>query len=654
MKNITILLFSLLSTNLYAQDFTVGFGLLSSQKYTEARQYFQARIDSYPQNITANICYGRALGLEGSAGEALHFFDSLAIQHPLNDEIKINQAEALMWNQRYTEARDRYAQLYPKHPDKTYLQIKYAENLSKTGEHLKAMEHIDTVFHTLGDSTASLSHKHIYLAAAHDRSKNRDIKTANILLDHALESHPDDGDVLLAMADLALQNQHSQKAYKLYTQPSAQSADSYRSRRGAVLALYQSQRYEPALELLRDLLATKAKSEDSLLASEIYLSLGMSSQAQKYFQTQNKAHTPTAIQLLQYQANPKAALDLVPDLKTATDRSLKSHELLVHSYSKKQNDSLLSSYLAEGGDSTAYLYRVSIQTQQVENYLHLGYTYGIDSDSGRSTQYETTARLRLAPRSYLIPRLSHKQTDALRGDSSSRASLFTMGYRYRPSAYFSLQADLGLNQYSTRDEALSIYRLSAIYRPRANKYLKFEVKKELQDFNTPLLESGFYTQGASLSYNYLWHQRLGWYSDLSLSTWNDQNTQLNFYNSLYTLLRRKPGLKSGLNLQYMQFSDQRPLQYFSPKSFLLTELFVELHKDVSSSGRWFYHAFGSYGYQQIADESTQTAYRLDLRFGYKIWGESWVSAFIGHSNAANTTASGFAYTTAGLRTQIYF
>ena len=66
LKKITILLIFLSCINGYSQNMKEGFQLLETGKFEKAEQYFQKVLVDYPTNKTANLCYGRAVGLNGN------------------------------------------------------------------------------------------------------------------------------------------------------------------------------------------------------------------------------------------------------------------------------------------------------------------------------------------------------------------------------------------------------------------------------------------------------------------------------------------------------------------------------------------------------------------------------------------------------------
>ncbi len=654
MKNVTILILSLFLSPLYAQDFAEGYKMLDSQNYTEALQYFTHQKSTYPDNITAKICYGRALGLSGSAEAALDFFSTLAREEPSNDEVEINLAESLLWNKKYIEAREKYEKLYQKHPDKKFLRTKYAESLSQTQEHDKALLHIDTVVHDHSDSTALVSHKYLYLAAAYDYVKKNDTRKARALLDHALEHHTDDGDVLMSMADIALQEKKTQEAMRLYKTAEKIESDPYRAKRGQALAYYQSMQYERATYITHALLTQRALVQDTLLLIDIYLAQNKRDEALKIHTATSPNQHMAALQIAQYKSDYESADGLLRQLKSGPTSIIKSLEQGIYFYHKKTQDSLLQAYRELQGEDDAYLNQRAIQIRQTANFADLKYAYGLDSDSGQSHKYTLSTRLRMSPSWYLYPRISQKNTLALRGDSSAQMSQLGVGISRQKHSNLEVHGYLGFIKIASLEGTIPVYDLGLRYRPLPNHYMSLGINKELQDFNTALISQQLGVHSLTAAYNYTWHQRIGWYTHTRYSLWDDHNRQLSFYNSLYLRLKRKPGIKTGINLQYMSFRDAKSSLYFSPNSYLLTEVFIELHKDLTESGSFFYHVLGSVGYQKIEDQKRQSSYRIESSLGYKFWKENHLSLFGGYSNAANTSVSGFAYTTVGVQARVYF
>ena len=79
MKLLMKIVLLVLTTPLLAQEMEKGFDLLESQQYAEAKDYFADVLKQFPDNTTAQICYGRALGLGGDTASAKNYFAKKAV-----------------------------------------------------------------------------------------------------------------------------------------------------------------------------------------------------------------------------------------------------------------------------------------------------------------------------------------------------------------------------------------------------------------------------------------------------------------------------------------------------------------------------------------------------------------------------------------------
>ena len=83
---------TLYSSLCLSQNMEEGFAYLETGKYKKAATFFNKIIAIYPKNKTAEICYGRALGLSGKAKVAVLIFSDLLKKYPQDFEIKLNYA----------------------------------------------------------------------------------------------------------------------------------------------------------------------------------------------------------------------------------------------------------------------------------------------------------------------------------------------------------------------------------------------------------------------------------------------------------------------------------------------------------------------------------------------------------------------------------
>ena len=89
----------------FSQDMQEGYTYLETAKYQQAEIFFNNILEKYPDNKTARLCYGRAIGLNGKSEEAKFIFTILLEDYPSDFEVKLNYGEALLWNSNFLKAK---------------------------------------------------------------------------------------------------------------------------------------------------------------------------------------------------------------------------------------------------------------------------------------------------------------------------------------------------------------------------------------------------------------------------------------------------------------------------------------------------------------------------------------------------------------------
>jgi len=129
--------------SLLGQNMDEGFRMLESGEYHEAKSFFQEVLQQNSENKTANICYGRALGLSGSPSEALAIFYRLSERHPGDQEVNLNLAEAYLWNNNASEASQLYSAILDADPSSVSGYIGLANSQAKMHEYHAALRTLD-------------------------------------------------------------------------------------------------------------------------------------------------------------------------------------------------------------------------------------------------------------------------------------------------------------------------------------------------------------------------------------------------------------------------------------------------------------------------------------------------------------------------------
>ena len=145
--------------------------------------FFETVLKEYPENKTAKLCYGRAVGLLGNSEKAVSIFTDLLKVYPSDFEIKLNYAESLLWNKNYSDAKTFYEGLI-KEDDKSFpALLGYANTLSNLKIYDKALIFVNQALEVLpGNPNALTSKKYIYLGYAYQNQQAQNYEEAEKLL----------------------------------------------------------------------------------------------------------------------------------------------------------------------------------------------------------------------------------------------------------------------------------------------------------------------------------------------------------------------------------------------------------------------------------------------------------------------------------------
>ena len=116
-KKLGLVFIFMLGLSSQAQNMQEGFTNLEKGEFAKAAIFFEDILKTYPDNKTAKLCYGRAVGLSSSPEKATLLFDDLLKTYPDDFEIQLNYAECMLWNKNFIDAKPYYFGLISKHPE---------------------------------------------------------------------------------------------------------------------------------------------------------------------------------------------------------------------------------------------------------------------------------------------------------------------------------------------------------------------------------------------------------------------------------------------------------------------------------------------------------------------------------------------------------
>lgn len=125
---------------LYSQnEIDKGFKMLEKGQFDLAEQFFETYIENYPNNLTAKLCFGRAVGLNGNPEKALSIFNGLLELQPNNIEFQINKAESFLWLKRYKDGLKLYESIKTLDPDNPVVYMGIANSYSSLNQYSQAI-----------------------------------------------------------------------------------------------------------------------------------------------------------------------------------------------------------------------------------------------------------------------------------------------------------------------------------------------------------------------------------------------------------------------------------------------------------------------------------------------------------------------------------
>ena len=670
-----VILVLLVTTSMYAQNMQTGFNYLETGKYEAAQSFFETVLKDYPDNKTARLCYGRAVGLSGNSKEAVSIFTDLLKTYPNDFEIKLNYAESLLWNKNYNIAKPYYEDLIKENNQSFPALLGYANTLSNLKIYDDALVYVNKALDVLpGNPNALNSKKYMYLGYAYQNQQQQNYAEAERLLKENLALFKDDKDTLLNLANLYLISNDLEKARDTYTsiaknpdhkitalnglalvehlngkekdalQISQQAFDALGDNTDEALVKQTKERYIQALiwnkkykqaKSLIDALVTNKPNENWILALRATLNI-YKSNFKKSVADYNQIlmNDSSSFDGNLGKANALKALGLYEDAYTSAENTLQfyNNQKDATQFIKDLNTNFTpfwetkGSYTFDNGDNEAFSFQNSVEFPTSTKFKWLA-NYGYRTTSNSVTNNKATSNdFSLGFAYQVLPNMTFKGTS---GITSAKAET---------DDYTQLLTDLSFN-----------------IKPFKLQVLDIGYKREIQNFNADLLDREIVMNNYYANYNVSTNFNLGWFTQYYYTSQSDDNTRNLLFTSLYYNILSKPSLKAGFNYQYITFKNQVPTIYFSPDKFNAAEVFINLIKDevITKPKEWFYELTAATGIQYIEDNSSQSTYRIQGKLGYKFSDRALLNVFGTQSNIASATAAGFTFTEIGLRFKWY-
>jgi len=659
MRIVVFIIVFLLNATAYAQDMSEGFNLLETGKYQKAQIFFENVLTSHPDNKTAKLCYGRALGLSGNSKEARALFVDLKEMYPSDFEVGLNYAESLLWDKDFITAKTFYKSLVAKDSTSFSALLGFANTLSNLKEYNTAISYVNkALMLEPKNANATISKKYMHLGKAATLSQRDDHKAAIDLLKASLQDMPKDKQITSTLANAYI----AQKSFEQATETFQQLTDSTVGRVGMSLVAHLKQNEKQALKYASEGVAFAEKDSTQLiLANERYI--------QALIWNGKYETAREAIRTLEIDfPNEKCITTLKATLGMYTGsfrRSIEEYKAILEkdSTSFDGNLGIANAYRAQGNLDKAFAYAqktlsffpnqkdakglIKILKNSLAPVVETTAAYTRDNGNNEAYSFGVNATVPFSNRLKTTFSYNYRTTENMTTNTMAYNTSAALGAQYRIINNTWIEGTLGfvkanadINDYTDVNGAVFVKS-----RPLPLQYLEVGYSRTLQNFNATLIDEKIFMNNYVLNYNMGTSFNLGWYTSLMHTQQTDGNLRNLLFTSLYYTFTKKPALKGGVNYQYLGFKNQVPSLYFSPSKYQAVELFVDLN---GNFGKLNYSANAAAGYQFVENNAATTLYRLEGKLHYAVSSRFQLGAYGKYSNIASETAAGFEFMEVGL------
>ncbi|MCG8805310.1 hypothetical protein G1K75_06520 [Tenacibaculum finnmarkense] len=679
-KLLTFLVFFITTTAIFSQNMKEGFIYLETGKYQQAEVFFKTILKTYPTNKTARLCYGRAIGLNGSSYKAVTLFTNLLNDFPTDFEVKLNYAESLIWNKNYNKAENYYQNLISENDKSFPALLGYANTLSNLKKFDKAITYVNKALIVLpNNQNALISKKYMRLGLANSKvTDQKYIEAENILKENFIDFKKDK-ETLLNLANLYLISNQINKAKETYIIIGEDSATTLTSLNGISLANHLESDDKQALIISKKAVSLLNNTTDKSIKNQT---------KERFIQALiwNNKYSLAQKEINKLLVNNKDSENWILSLRATLNiyksdfkKSIADYNLILKKDSAsfdgnlgKANALKASGYFIDAYKSAkntlSFYKKQKDATNFIKNldksftpFVEVKTAYSFDNADNKAYLYAANLEFPFSTKLKLFGNYSYRTTSNSVTKASGISNNFSAGIAYQLLNNATFKGVLGISASDTDTNKFSqlLADLSLKIKPFKLQDLEIGYKREVQNFNADLLDKEIIQNNFLINYSLNTNFNLGWYTQLYYTSQSDENTRNLLFTSLYYNIFKKPSLKAGVNYQNISFKNQVPTIYFSPRTFSAAEIFINIIKDenIAKNKEWFYELTAATGFQFIEKNKKQSTYRIQAKLGYKFSERSLLNIYGTQSNIASASAisssADFTFTEIGLRFKWY-
>ena len=665
-KLITVLsigLLCLLPQFLKSQTMTAGFEMLESGKNAEATVFFKDILRDHPENKTALICYGRAVGLSGNPAEAKLIFSKLDKTYPNDKEVLLNLAESLLWNSNFEDAISQYNVINNAYPNDAGVLRSLANAYAANQDYENAYQIIlQSLAINQTNESSQHSHVSIGLAYAHQLKVEKKYSESLAVLESLSNNKPLNKNVIVSKAYTYLAMKDYDAAKHEFTQLKTASLDTIQSYLGLASVDLQKQNYKSSLASLKhgyfddkqlstqdstqrfdlifgNYLNLKPKQADKILNTSLKPLLSPSQHAEKQIYvnlaTESYENIPTLIDKID---NRKLQQDITLRYVLEADKYKQFSDVL-----SNIDDSLLDDYshtlLAKIENELAY------QANSTMSYAE---------DNAQNTSKELTVDVS-APKALTFSPFLHLRSRWVQSPlaiQTANHSVLRLGSTIKTKHNQLASISLGVesnNISGENQQYQSSYHLSYFVEINNRHFIKLITSRSQLDYNQDLLSENIWKNNIGLEHHIVSRSGIGSYSQLNRSYLNDGNSGIDAFNSLYVNLSQNPVIQTGLNSTLLTYKDATTA-YYSPEYVFSISPFIKASNEYQTSQRWKYQLTLSAGQQYEAQaDQAKLIYNIQLRTGYILSQHLFGEIFYTYANNNSSLNNGFSTYITGLK-----
>jgi len=447
-------------------------------------------------------------------------------------------------------------------------------------------------------------------------------------LDSILLANPKDAQILLFKGDLLLQNQQFSDAVSVYEELIPLNYESTITRVNMSYALFMDKKPSKALDAAKEAWAKDQKNKSAVVNHFNALLWNVRTGEAKEFLEANKElvdedqYLVMNARLWTTSGNYKKGLSFYDSLVHKFPKSFYIQEYAEVLIGKKQwekaaqlmeasQDSLS---VSQKQKISGLLGQSSLQYAGVEGGYFEDVAGNIRMEQSVFWQNEANSDLQVGLK------LGANQVSAPEGQTT-KSNFFAINLGYRWSQSLETKALL-IGQQVKPDNGDSFRgvtgKLETNYQPNDRRMIGVFYSSDLLNFTADLLGKNIRSQNLGMVTHIMLNGKTGVFAQSSYGMLNDGNSRMQFFGSIYRVIRTEPTLKTGLNFSALSFSNSETNLYFAPKQFLSTEVFVDYSTPLPLISKLALKVQGAAGIQKIENKAWESAFRTQVELNYRL------------------------------------